>query len=118
MQRCADNSASMSNYPAAEHRFFLVSPGPRPPFYEVVDHVYGRDSNVDTDGNSMTREAVDWTELYMAQRPEMEPVVSVLPVNEQATVLCIESSSEPLARRTAEYLQQRCGGTLTDTPPK
>lgn len=108
----------MSDDRDAEHRFFLLAPGLRPPFYEVVDHVYGRDSNVDTDGNSMTRDAVYWTELYMAQRPEMEPVVSVLPMNLDGTVLCIESSNEPLARRTAEYLHRRCGGTLTQTPPK
>jgi hypothetical protein len=108
---------AMSNNPDAEHRLFLLSPGLRPPFYEVVDHVYGHDSNVDTDGNSMTREAVDWTELYMAQRPELRPVVSVFPMNLDATVLCIESTSEPLARKTAEYLHHRCGGTLTERLP-
>lgn len=108
----------MSDNHDAEHGLFLLSPGLRPPFYEVVDHVYGHDSNVDTDGNSMSREAVDWTDLYMAQRPEMDPVVPVFPMNLDATVLCIESSSESLARRTAEYLHHRCGGTLTDPPPQ
>ena len=100
------------------HKTFLISPGPRPPFYEVVDHVYGVAADVDTDGNSQTRDAVDWTELYMARRPEMRPVVSVFPLDCESLVLCIESSSEPLARKAAEYLRYRCGGNLTTSPPK
>jgi hypothetical protein len=100
-----------------EHQFFLISPGPRPPFGEVVDHVYGRGSDVDMEGNSATPKSVDWTWLYMALRPRNSPLVEIFPWKEDATVLCVSSEDEALARKTVEYLHQRCGGTIEPTPP-
>jgi hypothetical protein len=84
----------------------------------VVKHVYGPTANVDTEGNSATPKSVDWTWLYMKLRPAMEePLVEVFPWQEDATILCVSSEDEALARKVAEYLHQRCGGALELTPP-
>lgn len=56
------------------HELFLIEPGDRPPFSEVVQHVYGPTEAVDTDGDSSSREATNWTWRYIQSRkpPHLE----------------------------------------------
>src|SRR5262245_790280 len=115
--RSASYIFKMSSAGNIEHRFFLISPGPRPPFGEVIDHVYGPTANLDTEGDSATPKSIDWTWLWIALRPAMKPLVEVFPWQDDATVLCVSSEDEMLARKTADYLHQRCGGTLELAPP-
>jgi hypothetical protein len=37
--------------------------GPRPPCFEVAQHLWGRNINVDSDGNSASPADQQWTEL-------------------------------------------------------
>ena len=102
-------------------RFLLTSPGPRPPYYQVAEHLWGADCTFDSDGNSAHPEATDWTELTVTLRSNsweqdlQEPQrVDVDQVQEGAPlVLAIESDDENLARRVAEFLQHEAGGELT-----
>jgi hypothetical protein len=96
------------------HEISLVDPGPRPPFYLVADHLWGKGCNVDADGNSATRDATDWTELTLILRPDYQARVDVDPVEgAQVLTLRISSEQELLARRAAVFLAAHSGGTLT-----
>lgn len=103
--------------------FYLLSPGPRPPFAEVVDHVYGADSNVDTEGDSYDRDTTEWTELYMQLRPPPEdlhrenPPVEVWMLGKGAKVMCVGSDDEAFAFRTAAYLAEQTGATMASEAP-
>ncbi|WP_155856858.1 hypothetical protein [Caulobacter sp. Root1472] len=95
------------------HDFFIHSPGPRPPFGSVVDHVYGPAANVDTDGDSDPASSTEWTWLYMQLRPRQgEPVVEVTMIDEMGSVLRVASDDLALATRTAEFLALQTGGAL------
>ena len=50
------------------HAFHLSSPGKRPPFYELAQHLWGVGCDVDSDGNSSNPDATDWTELTIRLR--------------------------------------------------
>ena len=96
------------------YMFLLSSPGPRPPYYEVAHHLWGADCNFDSDGDSYDRETTQWTELTVALRPDLIERVDVDPIDKDGPlVLKIESMHEELARRAAEFLRDRSGGTLT-----
>ena len=101
------------------HEFYLIAPGPRPPFFEVVDHVYGPDDTVDTDGDSGSREATDWTWLYMQLRkpPYREQPVIEVAMLEGENIMRIASDEAGLAERTATFLANRAGGIVTRELP-
>lgn len=102
-------------------RFLLTSPGPRPPYYRLAEHLWGADCNFDSDGDSAHPEATDWTELTVTLRTaSSEPYlgdpqrVDVDPLQEGTSlVLSIVSDSENLARRAADFLHTQAGGELT-----
>lgn len=104
-----------------QHVLRLLEPGPRPPYYEVVEHVYGVGSNVDTEGNSYDPHTTQWTELYMQLRPSREemlrgdwhthPLVHIW-IEETEPVMCVGSDDESLALKTARYLAERTGAIL------
>ena len=87
------------------HAFHLSSPGKRPPFCELAQHLWGVGCDVDSDGNSSNPAATDWTELTIRLRCggneglDVEPVGSAEPL-----VLSIRSENEELASRAAIFL--------------
>jgi len=97
-----------------ETKYFLVGPGPRPPFYELPKHLWGPNCDYDSDGNSSEKDASDWTELYAALRPECKEVVVVSQVAASPLVLCISSKDQSLALKAATFLKKRSGGELRD----
>ena len=86
--------------------------GPRPPVMEVVEHLWGRNVNLDSDGDSRTADDQEWTELTLEQREGSRERVDVDPVSEQPLVLEVCSSSLQLARRVAEFLRDRTDGHI------
>lgn len=97
-----------------EHDFFIHSPGSRPAFVSVVDHVYGPGANVDTDGDSNPADSTEWTWLYMQLRPAPnEPVVEVTMMDETFAVMRVASDDLLLATKAAEFLADTTGGKLS-----
>lgn len=101
-------------------RFILRAPGPRPPYYQVAEHLWGSGCKFDSDGNSDHPNATDWTELTVTRRPapneqdfaETERV-DIDPVGARPLVLAIASDNANLARKAAEFLHRQAGGELT-----
>ena len=99
-----------------EHVILVKSPGPRPPFLEVVNHVYGREAVVDTEGDSHPPNSTEWTWLYMKLREQPyreQPLVEVT-MNEDHSTMFIASDDRMLAEKTAKYLADRTGGHVTE----
>ena len=101
-------------------RFLLTAPGPRPPCFKVAEHLWGANCDFDSDGDSETPEATDWTELTVSlrtpqwQQDNVEQRVDVDPLNEgNPLILAIVSEDDDLARKAAAFLHREAGGELT-----
>src|SRR4051812_44558527 len=98
-------------------KLYLINPGPRPPYHEVAQRLWG-DRDFDSDGDSTSPDATDWTELTLSLRPECVERIDIDPVSYPGSlVLCLKSESEDLVRRTADFLGQRTGGSVRVSPP-
>jgi hypothetical protein len=99
------------------HKLYLIGPGPRPPYYQVAHELWG-DRDFDSDGDSNSPDANDWTELTISLRPDCVERIDIDPFGSTGgLVLCIKSASEDLVRRAARFLAERSGGTLTASAP-
>lgn len=83
--------------------FYVVRPGPRPPFGRVAEKLWGT-ADFDSDGNSRSPSDTSWTELTIELRPECAQRVDVDCVSKEPLVLKVVSSSPVLAERAARYL--------------
>jgi hypothetical protein len=98
------------------HEFFLIDPGPRPPYFTVGQYLWGTGCDVDSDGDSDTPASDTWTELTLTRRPAYAERVDVEPVEgRNPLTLRIRSTTENLARRTAAFLHDSCGGELRES---
>lgn len=104
---------------ADEFKYYLVGPGPRPPFYRIPQHLWGKDCNFDSDGDSYPDpHTTQWTWLYAALRPDCKEVLNVNAIETAPRlVLAISSNSEQLAQRAAMFLRDEAGGVLKDEWP-
>jgi len=98
---------------------FLVEPGPRPPFWEVPQHLWGDGCDFDSDGDSEPDPATpEWTYLWATLRPGLSAFINISPVEEARTlVLRIESDDEDLVRRAAAFLADSTGGRISANFP-
>ena len=97
----------------SDHVLYLRNPGPRPAYYFLAEHLWGVGCNIDSDGNSDTPEDNGWTELSLFLRgaPSLEQV-DIDPISESPLVLKIQSPSQVLCERVAQYLANTAGGTI------
>lgn len=97
-------------------RVFVEVRGPRPPLDAVIDHLWGVGTDVDSDGDSRTADDREWTELWVAKRPECSEVVSVSPESETPLVLEVASDSKDLAERAAKFIARETNGRVVVRP--
>jgi len=98
------------------HIYHLISPGPRPPFYKVAEHLWGA-CNFDSDGDSYDPETTNWTELTVALRDQKGRTndndrVDIDPVSLKPLILKVVSKDVSLCKAAAEFLHDHCGGRL------
>lgn len=99
------------------HGFYLVNPGPRPPYGDVAAHLWGEGCDIDSDGDSDPSDATDWTELTVILRPALRLRLDVDPVEgAQPLTLWIRSEDETTAAKAAAFLAARAGGELRRQP--
>ncbi len=101
------------------HYVYLSSPGPRPFFGDVAEHLWGPGCDYDSDGNDDEALPDGWTELTVTLRPDDTQRVDIDPLDDrEPLVLVIRSEHEGLARRTANFLRASAGGELSNDPPQ
>lgn len=93
-----------------EYLVNIVEPGPRPPFYQVAEHLWGAGCNIDSDGDSRTVGDTQWTELTIELRGADEQRVDVDPISADPLVLQVRSFSAHLAEEVAKFIAGRSGG--------
>jgi hypothetical protein len=101
------------------HSFFLIAPGPRPPYALVAEHLWGVGCDFDSDGDSLTPDSTDWTELTVELRSgdAKGARVDVDPIDGPSLVLWIRSEDATIAEGAAAYLHRHAGGTLSRDRP-
>ena len=75
-----------------------------PPYYKISETLWGKDSDVDSDGNSMFPESEDWTELTLILRSDKVQRIDIDPVD-GSTNHILTSEDEELARMTLSFLK-------------
>ncbi|OBZ92036.1 hypothetical protein ADU59_28995 [Pararhizobium polonicum] len=94
--------------------FFLSSPGDRPAYHALAEHLWGIGCDIDSDGNSSSPDATDWTELTIILRANTDKRIDIDSVSSTGPlVLSIRSDDAELAYRAALYLCDVAGGELT-----
>jgi hypothetical protein len=67
--------------------FLIEIPGPRPPFGALAEHLWGLGVDFDSDGDSVTAEDPNWTELTVTRLPDYTERVDIDPVSQVPLVL-------------------------------
>lgn len=75
----------------------------RPDFRCFIDLLYGRDRNVDTDGNSYPVNSRLWTRLYIRDRESNAPCVEISATKTDPAIFSITSDSPELEELAAVY---------------
>lgn len=96
--------------------FFVVNPGPRPPFAFIAEALWGA-VDFDSDGDSRYPGDTAWTELTIQRRPRCNERVDIDPVSESPLVLKVSASSPDLAERAARLLAGHSGAVVVSEWP-
>jgi hypothetical protein len=110
----ADDFSGRRLYADYMYIFHLTSPGDRPPYYELAEHLWGVGCSIDSDGDSSNPDARDWTELTICLKASGSRRIDIDPVaDSQPLVLSIRSEDKDLVHRAAIFLRDVTGGKLT-----
>ena len=86
--------------------------GPRPPFGEIAEHLWGMGVDFDSDGDSTSASDPHWKQLTVERRLPPVERVDINLVSDRPLVLKVVASSQSLARRAAEFLRDKTDGHL------
>jgi hypothetical protein len=95
-----------------DHFLHVVSPGLRPPFLQVAEHLWGAGCNIDSDGNSDTPDDRQWTELTVILRSDPRQRVDVDLISNDPLILAVRSSHQSLCQMAAEFIAVVSGGEV------
>lgn len=96
--------------------FFVVNPGPRPPFAFMAEALWGA-VDFDSDGDSRYSSDTAWTELTIQRRPHSDERVDIDPVSVSPLVLRVSATSPDLAERAARLLAGHGGAVVVSEWP-
>ena len=77
-----------------------------PPFYEISDYLWGRDANIDSDGNSNDPAASKWTELTLILRSDESQRIDIDPIEGKEGFLKLRAEDLKLGQRVVSFLKQ------------
>src|SRR5688572_28275412 len=86
--------------------------GPRPPFAELAEHLWGTGTDFDSDGDRRSPNDRDWRELTLERRIPPFERLDIDPISDTPLVLKVVASSHALAVRAAEFLRDRTNCVL------
>ena len=79
--------------------------GSFPPCFDISDFLWGKEADIDSDGNSNTPKSIDWTELTLQLRDETEERIDIDALEGKGDLFQLKASSEVLAKRTIDFLK-------------
>lgn len=81
----------------------------RPDFRVIIDLVFGKNRNVDSEGNSNPVYSREWTDLYIKDRESESPSIEI---DAESSLFNIESDSAEFEELVALYLFLYCGSKI------
>jgi hypothetical protein len=90
----------------------IIAPGPRPPYSQVAEHLWGAGCDIDSDGNSVVPDDRQWTELTVCLRSSPEQRVDIDPLSNDPLILVVRSSDISLCQQTADFIVSVSGGEI------
>ena len=100
--------------PESQHVRFVQVEAERLPFYLLGEHLWGRDANLDSDGNSHIRDSRHWTELSLTNRARPSERIDIDPTCDRPLVLKVVGATADLADRAAQWLVSTSEGHLVE----
>lgn len=79
-----------------------------PPFYKIAEFLWGKNANVDSDGNSETPEDRRWSELTLILREDESQRIDIDPIADDPKKLVVRANSNELLLLVVDFLNQ-CG---------
>jgi hypothetical protein len=98
------------------HELRIINSGKRPPCYLVANYLWGAGCDIDSDGNSATREDEAWTELTLILRADPSQRIDIDPIGSRPLVLKVVASNEALAASAATMIVEFGGGHIESLP--
>lgn len=80
--------------------------GDLPPFIKIADALYGKDADVDSDGNSKTAKSTNWNELTLILRNDTKQRLDIDPDELDKKYLFIRSEKKTLVTKTVDSIFQ------------
>jgi hypothetical protein len=81
--------------------------GPMPPYYDIAEYIWGKDVNIDSDGDSYSPDSTDWTELTLILRSDTSQRVDIDPSPSDSDLLVLEASYQHLTDKAVTFLKVR-----------
>ncbi len=78
--------------------------GALPPYYEIAEYLWGKDPNIDSDGDSYVPESTNWTELTLILRSDETQRIDIDPI-EGRNALMLKTTSEELKTKVISFLK-------------
>ena len=85
----------------------------RPDYRVFIDLLYGKDRDVDTDGDSDIVNSRTWTWLHIADREGSGTFVDICASESDPSIFEVTSESQTLEEVAAIYLHQYCGSSIS-----
>ena len=79
--------------------------GALPPCFLISDYLWGEGANIDSDGNSVTPQDTNWTELTLILRANEKKRIEIDPIEGKTGFLIVKSTDEKLAHSVVNYLR-------------
>lgn len=81
--------------------------GPMPPYYLIADVLWGKDRDIDSDGDSSHPDDLDWSELTLVLRADGQRL-EIDPLGNDRWQLRVKGSTRALVEKAIEFLRS-CG---------
>ena len=80
--------------------------GAFPPFFKISDFLWGSEANIDSDGDSVPINSINWTELTLQLRSELEERIDIDPLEGSTGFFKLRATNEELAKKTISFLRE------------
>ena len=90
----------------------ITPEGPLPAFYCIAEHLWGAGCDVDSDGDCISPDDRQWTELTLSLRGTSGERLDIDPLSIMPLTLVIRSARAVLCQRAADYIGSVSGGSV------
>ncbi len=87
----------------------------RPAFWRLAVFLWGTEVDFDSDGNATNPDDMEWTELTLSNRIEINQRVDIAPIKTDPLILKVVGTTQPLTARAAYFLTAKASGKVSES---